>query len=258
MIDLKLRGYVTPEDFEGSDRERIQKALDYADEEDIRKVVLSGEYNADLAITIPCGIHLVFDNASLRGDLKNQVINNFSFETDRIYIEGKNSEITGNLTFCHARHVVLENITINGDVSFEFSRDLRIEYVKITKQLAINRGCQNTIIQHIECDNVLMSGESKGCDIIGREPIIKNILLRDGVIKNGALLKAGVDCGFLNIQLEDIHSETTCVTVGTKDEKLPKEQYQNFTFINLNGPEKVIFNNDYKYAYLGFESVGKI
>ena len=250
MIDLKLRGYVTPEDFEGSDRERIQKALDCADKEDIRKVVLSGMYNADSAIIIPCGMHLVLDNARFEGDLKNQVVNNFSFETDRIYIEGKNSVITGNATFCHTRHVVLENITVNGNVSFDFSRDLRIEHVKITKQLAINRGCQNVIIQHVECDSMLMSGEGKGCDIIGREPIIKNILLRDGMIKNGALLKAAEDCGFLNIQIDDVCSEATCVTVGTKGEKLPKEQYQNFTFINLKGSEKVKFNNDYKYAYL--------
>ena len=39
MIELKLRGYVTPEDFEGTDAERIQKALDCAEKEDIRKVM---------------------------------------------------------------------------------------------------------------------------------------------------------------------------------------------------------------------------
>ena len=53
MLELKLRGYVTPEDFEGSDGERIQKALDTAKSEDIAKVVLMGSYKSDIPITIP-------------------------------------------------------------------------------------------------------------------------------------------------------------------------------------------------------------
>lgn len=249
MIELKLRGYVTPEDFEGTDRERIQKALDCADKEDIRKVVLSGTYKADSAIVIPSGMHVIFDNAHLYGDITNETVKNFSFITDRVYIEGKNSEITGNIAFNHASHVVLENITVNGDVSFDFSLDSRVEYVKITGRLSVNRGCMNAIIQHIECDNLLMSGEKKDEDVIGREPIMKSIVVRDAKIKNGAVLKAAEDCGFLNVQFDDIKSETTCVMVGTKGENLSREQYQNFTFINIDAPEKVVFNNDYKYAY---------
>ncbi len=250
MIELKLRGYVTPEDFEGTDRERIQKALDCAAKEDIRKVILSGTYKTDSAIVIPGGMHVVFDNAHLYGDIKNETVKNFSFITDRVYIEGTNSEITGNIAFNHAGHVVLENLTVNGDVTFDFSINTRVEYVKISGRLSVNRGCMNAIIQHIECDNMLMSGEKKDEDVIGREPIMKSIVVRDAKIKNGAVLKAAEDCGFLNVQFNDVKSENTCITVGTKDENLSREQYQNFTFINLDAPEKVVFNNDYKHAYL--------
>lgn len=250
MIELKLRGYVTPEDFEGTDRERIQKALDCAAKEDIRKVILSGTYKADKAIVIPGGMHIIFDNAHLYGDIKNDVNKNFSLVTDRVYIEGKNSEITGNVSFCHTSHLVLENLTINGDVTFDFALNTRVEYVKITGRLSVNRGCQNAIIQHIECNNMLMSGEKKDEDVIGREPIMKSIVVRDAKITNGALLKAADDCGFLNVQFNDIKSETTCITVGEMGENLSRDKYQNFTFTNLDAPEKVVFNNDYKYAYI--------
>ena len=249
MIELKLRGYVTPEDFEGTDAERIQKALDCADKEDIRKVILSGTYKADKTIVIPGGMHIIFDNAHLYGNIKNDVKKNFSLVTDRVYIEGKNSEITGDVSFCHTSHLVLENLTINGDVTFDFALDTRIEYVKISGRLSVNRGCMNAIIQHIECDNMLMSGEKKDEDVIGREPIMKSIVVRDAKIKNGALLKAAEDCGFLNVQFDDIKSDDTCITVGAAGESLPRELYQNFTFVNLDAPEKIVFNNDYKYAY---------
>ena len=102
MIELKLRGYVTPEDFSGTDAERIQKALDIAKKEDIAKVVLNGTYKADNAIIVPSGMHLVLDDSLLYADLKNEVVNNFSLESDRIYVEGKNSKIVGNIEFCHA------------------------------------------------------------------------------------------------------------------------------------------------------------
>lgn len=250
MNELKLRGYVTPEDFEGSDGERIQKAMDYAKKEDIAKVVLSGTYKTLDCITVPAGMHVIFDNAVLFADLQNEIVNNYSFESDRIYIEGKNGELVGNIRFCHSRHVVLENLKISGNINLEFSRDLRMEHLDITSELTLGRGCQNAIIQHIKAKSVLMSGEDKDYDITGREPIIKNILLRDSEITDGILLNASETCGFLNIQIDGIHSENTCVTVGTKDNVLPKQQYQNMTFADIDAPTKVIFNNEYTYAYI--------
>ena len=248
--NLKLRGYVTPEDFEGSDGERIQKAIDCAKKEDIAKVVLSGKFNTTDTIVIPGGMHVVFDNAVFTGNIQNEIIKNYSFESDRIYIEGKNSEIIGNIRFCHTAHVVLENLKITGNVDLELSRFFRIEYVEILGKLTLGRGARDAIIQHIKADSVLMSGEDKGYDIIGREPIIKNIVLRDSEIKNGVLLNASETCGFLNVQVNGVVSQTTCVTVGEKGNVLPKEQYQNMTFVDNTAPKKVEFNNEYTYAYI--------
>ena len=135
MKELKLRGYVCPEDFEGTDGEKIQKALDLAKSEDIAKVVLRGEYKADKAITIPNGMHLVLDKAVVYADLKNDFSDNYSFESDRIYIEGENSKLVGNVSFRHVRHVVIEDIEIEGDVTLDVSRDFRIEYVEISGAL---------------------------------------------------------------------------------------------------------------------------
>ena len=63
MDKLLLRGYVTPEDFSGSDTEKLQAALDYAAKADIRKVVICGDYTADKVLTIPAQTHLVLESA---------------------------------------------------------------------------------------------------------------------------------------------------------------------------------------------------
>lgn len=250
MNEFKLRGYVTPEDFEGSDAERIQKALDTASKEDICRVILKGNYKADTPITVPSHMHLVFDGGILYADLQNEVINNFSFESDRIYIEGKNGCLFGNISFCHTRHTIIENLKITGSVTLNVSRDLRIEHVEITDTLALGRGCQNAIVQYIKCGKVILSGKDEGYDIMGRERIIKSIAVRASEIKNGATLIAAEDCKLLNVQIDGIRSENTCITLGDKGESLPKEQYCNLTFTELDAPKKIIFNNEYLHAHI--------
>ena len=42
MLNMRLRGYVTPEDFVGTDTQRIQQALDTSAKYDIGRVVLKG------------------------------------------------------------------------------------------------------------------------------------------------------------------------------------------------------------------------
>ena len=56
MDNLLLRGYVTPEDFGGD----LQAALNKAEELDIRKVVLRGNYSCG-TVVIPAFTHLVVD-----------------------------------------------------------------------------------------------------------------------------------------------------------------------------------------------------
>ena len=250
MNKLKLRGYVTPEDFEGNDKEKIQKALELAKKEDICKVVLTGCYRPGGAIVVPCGMHLVLDHAVLYGDLINEVINNFSFEQDRIYVEGKESKIVGNVMLCHTNHAVLEGLAVDGDVSLRFSRNFRIEHAVISGELRLGRGCQNGIMQHLSCDRVIASGEIGGEDMVGRDVLIKNIVLRDAEIAGGACLLASRDCGFLNVQLDEITAQANGVLVGNKTESLPKEQYQNFTFTNIHAAEAVVFYNECLHVYV--------
>ena len=248
--ELKLRGYVTPEDFDGSDRERIQKALDVAKKEDICKVVLKGNYRTDGAVVIPCGMHLVLDHAVLEGNLQNEVINNFSFEQDRIYVEGKNGAVFGNIEFCHTNHVVIENLAVDGAVTLRVSENFRIEYVTVSGLLTLGRACQNGILQHLQCDAMLVAGADMGYDIIGREPLIKNIVLRDAQITNGVRLLAAQDAGLMNVQVDDITAQDVGVTVGVADTALPRGQYQNLTFTNIRAPRPVVFCNEYLHAYV--------
>ena len=250
LLELKVRGYVAPEDFEGSDAERIQKALDLAKSADIAKVVLTGTYRADAPLTVPCGMHVVLDGATLYGDLQNEVNKNFSFEQDRIYVEGKNGKLVGNIDFCHTRHAVLENLRIDGNVSFRVSRDLRVEYVTMSGVLTVGRGCQNAIMQHITCRGVQMDATDGGYDIMGRERLIKNILLRHSVLTDGATLLAAEDCGFLNIQIDGICIQNTGVVLGKAGVSLPRELYKNLTFADIDAPEGVVLHNECLHAYI--------
>ena len=250
LLELKVRGYVAPEDFEGSDAERIQKALDLAKSADIAKVVLTGTYRADAPLTVPCGMHVVLDGATLYGDLQNEVNKNFSFEQDRIYVEGKNGKLVGNIDFCHTRHAVLENLRIDGNVSFRVSRDLRVEYVTMSGVLTVGRGCQNAIMQHITCRGVQMDATDGGYDIMGRERLIKNILLRHSVLTDGATLLAAEDCGFLNIQIDGICIQKTGVVLGKAGVSLPRELYKNLTFADIDAPEGVVLHNECLHAYI--------
>ena len=250
LLNLKLRGYVTPEDFKGPDGERIQKALDLAKKEDICRVVLSGTYRAEAPITVPAGMHLVLENALLCGTLQNEVINNWCFEQDRIYIEGKNGRIEGNVNFCHTRHVTLENLQIEGSVTLLVSRDLRIEYTEIGGALTLGRGCQNAIMQHVRCNAVLLDGRDGGYDVMGRERIIKNILLRDADVKCGVQLTAAADCPLLNVQVSEARAEAVGVTVGREGDALPRACYQNLTFTDIDAPTPVHFAAEYLHAYV--------
>ena len=53
MREWKLRGYLTPEDFTGTDGEKLQLALNKAAELDIRKVIVTGIYHAEMPLIMP-------------------------------------------------------------------------------------------------------------------------------------------------------------------------------------------------------------
>ena len=97
MKQLLLRGFVTPEDFNGS----IQTALDQAARLDINKVVLTGSYSVSETLVIPEGMYLVLENVTLHADGANPLLRtrqeeNYSFRQKFITIEGHNAKVEGN------------------------------------------------------------------------------------------------------------------------------------------------------------------
>jgi hypothetical protein len=181
MVDFRIRGFVTPEDFTGTDAQRLQQALDFAAESDIGKVVLTGEYYAQQSLVIPAGMYLVLEGATLYANLESKQICNYSFEQDRIYIQG-NGKITGNLFFFHTRHLVLENLQIDGSAEFAFCRDIRMENTEITGKLTFGRGCANVIAQNLKLGGLQLCAQKLLEDVPGREPTVRNIAVRDSRI----------------------------------------------------------------------------
>ena len=138
MIELKLRGYVTPEDFGGD----VQTAIDMAEQLDIRKVVLNGDYTCGTLI-LPGYTHLVL-NGTLKADLQSKKGCGWCDEQDRYFLEG--GKLDGSLYLYNTRRAVVQNMVITGNVTCEFSRDMRMEHCTVGGALKIGRGCANGIL----------------------------------------------------------------------------------------------------------------
>ena len=110
MIELKLRGYVTPEDFGGD----VQTAIDKAEQLDIRKVVLNGgagTYNSNpvlnwFYITAPSGILTdspvisdYFTGTTTRDMMDRPTANGLIAVTSNTYILLRNTACTDTATY---------------------------------------------------------------------------------------------------------------------------------------------------------------
>lgn len=248
MDELLLRGYVTPEDCGGD----VQAAFDLAEKLDIRKVVLEKDYTCEQPLTIPAYTHLVLKK-TLKADLQSKKLSNYNSEQDRIYIEGVGAgKIIGKLYFYNTRRVIIERVYIRGSVSYEFSRDMRMENCTIVGSVQVGRGCANSIFQNLVVGNFIISNGVFSGDIVpGKEPEIKNIVLRSSKLTSGSVqLLADEDCGMFNIQADEIIASELAVIVGREGQTLPKERYFNLTFESLHAPEKLTFHNEVKHAYI--------
>ena len=245
MDELLLRGYVTPEDCGGD----VQAALDLAEKLDICKVVIEKDYTCAKALTVPAGTHLVL-NGKLTADLQSKKLTNYNSEQDRIFIQ--NGSVKGNLYFYNCRRVIMENVEIQGDVAYEFSRDMRMEDCKVSGCVRVGRGCANSIFQHLSVGSFLISNDVFCGEIVpGKEPDIKNIILRSSRLTEGSVeLLAAEDCGMFNIQADEITAPRRAVVVGRENQQLPKERYFNLTFEALHAPEKLTCHNEVKHAYI--------
>ena len=244
MIEWKLRGYVTPEDLGGN----VQAALDQAEALDIRKVVLSGNYQCE-KLVIPAFTHIVLEG-TLKADLFSRKVCNYSFEQERIYIQG--GKVEGNLYFYNCRRVTLEDVTVTGTVTYEFCRDLRMERCTVEGGVQVGRGCAVGIFQQLQAAAFAFSTQVFCGDIVpAKEPDIKNIVLRDSVITQGSVtLEAGEDCGIMNVQVDHITAPATAVILGKAGVTLPAKQYFNLTLTDLTAPQPCLLLNETKHTYL--------
>ena len=252
MDKLLLRGYVTPEDFSGTDTEKLQAALNYAAEADIRKVVISGDYSADKALTIPAQTHLVLESGVLQADLQCQKISNYAFEQKPFCIQGKGGKLVGSLYFYNSRRAILEDLDVDGNVTFEYSREMRMERCKVTGQVQVGQGCANAIFQDLDAGSFLISNKIFCGDIVpAKEPDIKNIVLRRSTIAGGVAMIADADSGMFNIQADQIKAKKAAVTIGEAGVQLPAERYFNLTVAELEAAEEpFVAHNPMKHAYI--------
>ncbi len=245
MAELKLRGFVTPEDFGGD----VQAALNKAEELDIRKVVLRGDYSCGILV-IPAYTHLVIEG-TLKADLYSKKICSYSFEQDRFCLNG-GGKVVGDLYFYNTRRVVIEDLTVEGSITYEYSRDMRMERCTVAGNVNVGRGCANSIFQNLTVGGFAISQKVFCGDIVpAKEPDIKNIVLRDSVMTDGSVvLTATEEVGMFNIQADHITAPKTAVIIGEKDVQLPPERYFNLTFTDLDAPEKLKKLNEVKHAYI--------
>ena len=273
MENLKLRGYVSPEDFGGTAAEKIQSALDLAEKEDIRKVVIEGSYLVDRTILIPSLTEIVLKKGALlvqtgEGPLfRNRVVsqegkNSWSFEDERIYLKGEEkAEIRGDLSFYHAKYIVLEGLTIHGCVFFEFCREVRMEHDEIfgkEKAVVLGRGCNNFIMQYLKAEAkaaafVLDTRIQKDAYVIGKDEEIHEIIFRDSELQApvGVKLGASEAFGLFNIQIDHHKCSGDGVMIGD-GLPLPAKRFFNITAtdIEAQGKERILWNEG-RHCYFG-------
>ena len=272
MEELKLRGYTCPEDFSGDTADRIQKAIDTAEELDIRKVVLEGQYTVDRTILVPGQMEIVFRDARLAMEgegplLLNRVAteegkNSWSFENSRIYLKAVGSAVLqGDLCFYHAKYVVLEDLRIEGKVFFEFSREIRMERDEILggeNALVIGRGCNNFILQYLKAETkgaaiLLDTRIEKYPYVIGKDAEIHEIILRESELngETAVALGAGAELGIFNCQIDHITTNGNGIVIGDGSE-LPGKRFFNLTATDFRAAkEERILKNPVRHCYFG-------
>ncbi len=271
MDEMKIRGFTTPEDFSGTDSEKIQQAVNTAIEKDIRKVVISGKYTLKETVVLPPYIHLVLTGAEItsNGDFpafmnenitKDKFYHCFSFEEDMFYLEG--GKIKGDISFYNAYRVVIDNMEIEGGLDFEFSNEVRLTNLKIEGKNGVNikRGSNNFI-----CDNVKITAENNGFTIdtadtkrdyvVGKSADIHDLIIKNSNIKAtcGFSLEAGEKTNLFNIVIEDNSVAGTPLELSKREGELAPSHYRDITAVGFNPSDKngIKLFSDTKHCLIG-------
>lgn len=235
MEKLLLKGFVTPADC-GS----LQKAVDLAKELDICKVVVDQDHTEPQPVVIPSNMYIVIEGCTLTADLVFDGGENWSFRKKWLTIEG--GTLAGSLTVFNAAHVNITDLTVLGQLSFEYTNWLRVQKVRGT--VKVGRGCVNCILQEITAPAVYVCGDhSCGRIVPGSKPEVTNVIVQDS--KADVQLGAAEDCGLLNVQADHIDGT---VKVGCSQKQLPDTQFMNLTFTHITGGVETY--NPTKHAYI--------
>lgn len=270
MLNFKLRGYLTPEDFSGSDTERIQKALDTSHSQDIGRVVLSGSYNVDKTLFVHPMTDLVFEDATLfaSGDfplLANKNLDEdekhfYCFRDEFITLRGL-GRIEGEVVLYNAFRVKIDGVEFAGGLKLVFTEEVRLYNSKFSgkRGILMGMGANNFIMKNLSstCDGpaVVMDTASALSDyVVGKEPDIHDIILQDSSFSVGSpavILNATADAVIYNLQLDHISSDGTVLSIGKEGAELPSECYFNLTAEHLTSKQgdKIILNNPTKHCF---------
>lgn len=250
MKELKLRGFVTPADCGGD----VAKALALAKNLELNKVVLTGDISCKEPLVLTSGMYLVLENCSLHANLVTPTQENFSFRQQFITIEGKDSQITGDIHIFNAHHVNILGLQIAGTLTCEYTlwgnlHDLRFS----CGGLKLGRGCGNFIVQDLRSAVPACIDGSISCGkpVPGVKPDINSIVLCDSVFTTNEpaiQLGAADDCGILNIQADHVTAPHTAVQVG-KGLDQPAHLFFNLTFTHLDAPQGVSYQNTALHVY---------
>lgn len=270
MLDMRLRGYVTPEDFEGSDTERIQKALDTSKELDVGRVVLKGNYTVDKTLWIHPMTDLVLENATLTatGDfflLANKNLSEadkhtYVFQDQYITIRG-NGKFVGDVMLYNAFHVNINGIEFAKALRFSFTHEVRLYNSRFTGEngVVITMGSNNFIMQDLVADckgtAVVMDATIEEPDyVIGKEPEVHEIILQDICFNTSApaiTMNANAEARIYNMQIDHLKSKGVTLQVGTDGVEVPAECYFNLTgeAFESGADEAIVIKNPVKHCY---------
>lgn len=270
MDEMKLRGYVLPEDFTGSDSEKLQQAVDTAIAKDIRKVILKGEYTLEKTVFLGEQIHILFEGAKLTaaGDFPvfvnsnlcaDEFYHSYSFQQDMFHINGE-GEIKGDLFFYNAYRIVVDGLKIEGDLKFEFSNEIRLEHLDITGKKAIQllRGTNNVIAQYLKikaADTAFLfdTAKTESDYVIGKDAEVHENIIKDCEIDAPVAfaMEATENDRIFNTVIEDHKVTGKGLVISAKRGELAGEQYRDITAQGITGAAAAIeLHSPVKHCYL--------
>lgn len=272
MDEMRLRGYVSPEDFTGDDTEKIQKALDVSAEKKIGRVVLTGKHTVSKSLMVWEDTEIVLEDAELRagGDFPLLVNRGlvepekygWAVEDTAIFLTGKNAALYGDVCFGNAYRVVAEDVKFFGALRFSYVHEVRLarDSFEGKNAVVLGAGCNNYIMQELtaKCSGeavVLDTNVSDMEAVRGKESEIHEIILQDSKLDapTGIALRAGEKNGIFNVQIDHIESTGDTIRVGDKAAQVSPERYFNFTMIDLASRQgkTIVLDNEVKHAYFG-------